>query len=313
MLYGASMKTLSWLLAQALLLPLAACATGVSGELAEDLGPDTEKDDGSRQLLIRDKVEWDGQAKQTTKVFTSPESFEAFFGKEAPAEVDWNEEWVVYYAAGTRSTGGYEANVLKVTLSASAKTITVSNETVTPGLSCAVTEAFTSPATLVTIKKRGPETTRFSSRHKDFTLACEAVCGADLAAQLEYGSRDAFLMSEGDEPFIPVSFPKAGAEVLTKERMLQLLKKSASTNIDEMNWAEWIGENTALEPDADDFTRDLAKQYEELRAMVELQLTDVKVFDVGFEDNGDGVRPLYIIGKTACGDLAGYKTIIVAT
>ncbi len=104
--------------------------------------------------MIRDKVDWDGQAKQTTKVFTSPESFE---GKEAPAEVDWNEEWVVYYAAGTRGTGGYEANVLKVSLSASAKTITVSNETVTPGLSCVVTEAFTSPATLVTIKKRGPD------------------------------------------------------------------------------------------------------------------------------------------------------------
>lgn len=306
------MKTLALLFAS--LLPLAACATGVSdGELLEDSGPDAEKDDGSKQLLIRDTIEWDGQAKQTTKVFTNAAAFEAFFGREAPAEVDFAEEWVVYYAAGTRSTGGYEANVLKVTLSASAKTITVTNETVTPGLSCAVTEAFTSPATLVTIKKRGPETTRFSSRHKDLTLQCEAVCGDDLAAQLEYGSRDAFLMSEGDEPFIPVDFPGAGGEELTKERMLELLKRSASTNIDEMNWAEWIGENTALEPDADDFTKDLAKQYEELKAMVELQLTDVKVFDVGFEDNGDGVRPLYIIGKTKCGDLAGYKSLIVAT
>ncbi len=139
------------------------------------------------------------------------------------------------------------------------------------------------------------------------------MCGSDLAAQLEYGSRDAFLMSEGDEPFIPVAFASAGGETLTKERMLQPLEKSASTNIDEMNWAAWIGENTALEPDADDFTKDLAKQYEDLCAMVELQLTDVKVVDVGFEDNGDGVRPFYIIGKTACGDLAGYKTIIVAT
>jgi hypothetical protein len=246
-------------------------------------------------------------------VFTSAEAFEAFFGAPAPAEVDFNEEWAIYYAAGTQSTGGWEANILKVQLSATAQTITVTNETVSPGLSCVVTEAFTSPATLITIKKRGPETTRFRARHKDFTLACEAVCGADLAGQLEYGARDAFFMSEGDEPFVPVAFPGAAGEPLTKERMLALLKKSPATNIDESNWAEFIAEHTAVEPDADDFDKDLARQYEELRAMVELQLTDVKVFDVGFEDNGDGVRPLYIIGKTSCGDLAGYKTLIVAT
>ena len=290
------------------------CASSVSdGELLEDTGPDVEKDDGSKLLLIRDKLVWDGQAERTTKVFTSQQAFEDFFGTAAPAEVDWNEEWVVYYAAGTQSTGGYEANVLKVQLSASARTLTITNETVTPGLSCIVTEAFTSPATLVTIKKRGPETTRFRSRHEDLTLACEAVCGADLAAQLEYGARDAFLMSEGDEPFVPVDFPGAGGEALTKERMLQLLKRAPTTNIDESDWAEWIAANTELPADADDFEKDLVRQYEELRAMVELQLTDVKVFDVGFEDNGDGVRPLDIIGKTKCGDLAGYKTIIVAT
>ena len=69
------------------------CASSVSdGELLEDTGPDVEKDDGSKLLLIRDKLVWDGQAERTTKVFTSQQAFEDFFGTAAPAEVDWNEE-----------------------------------------------------------------------------------------------------------------------------------------------------------------------------------------------------------------------------
>jgi hypothetical protein len=304
------MKKLPLLLASSL---LAACAASEpAGELDESTDATAEKDDGSRELQIHDTLPIDGQDHAMTKVFTTAAAYQAFFGTAAPAQVDFATEYAIYYAAGPKNTGGYEANVLKVTLSASGKTITVSTETVSPGNTCLVTQALTSPATLVTVKKQ-PTVTRFSSRHKDFSLACSAVCGDDLAAQLSYGARGALYMSEGDEPYTPVAWAGAGNETLTKARFLTLLNRAATTNIDESDWNTWITEMTTVDANADDFEKEAAQQYSELREIVERQLTDIKVFDVGAQDNGDGVRPLYIVGKTSCGDLAGLKTTIVAT
>jgi hypothetical protein len=281
------------------------------GELAEESGATAEKDDGSKELYVRDTLAWEGHDEAVTKVFTTASAFKSFFGKNPPSEIDFTQEWAIYFAAGPRNTGGYEANILKVQLSATGRTVTVTTETVSPGNACLVAPALTSPATLVTIKKQ--TSTRFQTRKKQLTLACSAVCGDDLAANLEYGSRGATYYSEADEPYVPVAFAGAGGQALTKERFLSLLGRAATTNIDEQDWASWIERHTMVEPNADEFDQAAAKEHEEMRIMVERQLTDVKVFDVGFEDNGDGVRPLYIIGTTKCGDLAGYKTTIVAT
>lgn len=312
MLCERAMTKLALLLAStSLLLPLAACGTDAGGELEESTGADVEKDDGTKLLHIRDTLSWQGQDQGVTKVFTSAAAFEAYFGEPAPAEVDFATEWAIYHALGVRSSGGYSANVLKVQLSASGKTVTVTTEEISPGAACFTTQALTSPATLVTIKKQ--TATRFSTRKKSLAVACEAVCAPDAQAQLEYGARGAWYPSEGDEAYVPVAFDSIGSDALTKERFLQLLGRSATTNIDEESWAAWSKAMTEVSPDADDYDKELAQEHAELVEKVNLHLTDVKVFDVGFEDNGDGVRPLYIVGKTSCGELVGLKTIIVAT
>jgi hypothetical protein len=293
-----------------LLVSLSAC-TDSGGELEEASGATAEKDDGSKLLYVHDTLPWEGQPEAVTKIFTSAAAFESYFGKPAPAEVDFSKEWAIYYAIGTRNTGGYEANVLKVQLSASGKTVTVTAEAVSPGDACFVTQALTSPATLVTISKQ--TATRYQTRRTALSLACSAVCGDELLPQLSYGARGAWYPSEGDEPYTPVTFESIGGDTLTKARFLELLGRSATTNIDESDWATWSADMTAVGPDADDYEQELAREHAELIEMVNLHLTDVKVFDVGFEDNGDGVRPLYIVGKTSCGELAGYKTTIVAT
>jgi hypothetical protein len=297
----------------ATLSPLAGCASDSGGELEEVTGDDVEKDDGSRLLWIQDTIQWEGRPTSVVKVFKTAEAFETYFGKSAPAEVDFDEEWAVYFAAGTMNTGGYEANILSVRLSASGRTLTIGAETVSPGSSCFVTEAFTSPATLVTIDKQGPTTTRFQTRRKSLTLACSAVCGSELPPQLEYGARGAYYPSEAEEGYAPVMLAGNASEPLTTARMLELLNRASTTNIDQYDWATWIADMTEVADDDDEYYKEIAQQHRELQQMVELHLTDVKVFDVGADDSGDGVRPLYIIGKTSCGELAGYVTTIVAT
>jgi hypothetical protein len=305
------MKLALLLVSTSLLVPFAACGTDSGGELEEATDSTAEKDDGSKPLAIRDRLAWEGQPDAVTKVFTSAAAFQSYFGKPAPAEIDFSQEWAIYYALGTRNSGGYEANVLKAQLSASGKTVTVTAEEVSPGNTCLVTQALTSPATLVTIKKQ--TATRFQTRRTQLALACSAVCGAELAPQLEYGARGAWYPSEGDEPYTPVAFASIGTDTLTKARFLQILGRAATTNIDETDWATWSAEAGQASAGADDYEQELAREHAELIEMVNRHLTDVKMFDVGFEDSGDGVRPLYIVGKTSCGELAGYKTTIVAT
>ena len=215
------MKTLSLLLASTLLLPLAACATGVSdGELLEDAGPDAEKDDGSRQLLIRDKVDWDGQAKQTTKVFTNAAAFEAFSGARLPRGRLERRVGRLLRRRVTRSTGGYEANVLKVTLSASAKTITVSNETVTPGMSCAVTRPSRRRRPLVTIKKAARDHA-VSARATRTSRSRAKPCAMRTLRRSSSTAARCVPDERRRRAVTPVAFEARGGETLTKERMLQ--------------------------------------------------------------------------------------------
>ena len=53
-------------------------------------------------------------AKETRTLIRSARGYQAVFGHAPPATVDFSREWVMFYAAGTKPTGGYEASFLAV-------------------------------------------------------------------------------------------------------------------------------------------------------------------------------------------------------
>jgi len=79
------------------------------------------------------------------RVLSSSEAYLALLGSAPPADLDFQREWVVVYAAGTFSTGGYRAEIASIARSFTGDTITIGTRLVAPGPHCFVTQAFTNP------------------------------------------------------------------------------------------------------------------------------------------------------------------------
>jgi hypothetical protein len=73
--------------------------------------------------------------------------YQDFFGHAPPAAVDFSRQWVMFYAAGTEPTGGFDASFLAV-LRAGPSLIAIT-QLVSPGSACVVTQASTTPYALI--------------------------------------------------------------------------------------------------------------------------------------------------------------------
>lgn len=84
-------------------------------------------------------------------LFKTREAYEGYFGHRVPATVDFTREWAIFYAAGTKRSGGYAASIVSLA------TYAVGNERLlagvtrleSPGAGCAVTDALTAPHVLI--------------------------------------------------------------------------------------------------------------------------------------------------------------------
>lgn len=94
--------------------------------------------------------------KEVAKVFTSASAYSQYFGHAAPRMVDWAHDWVVFYSAGERNTGGYAATIAEVTTSQTGRTLKVETALSSPGPNCLVTQAFTHPYALAKFKRPAP-------------------------------------------------------------------------------------------------------------------------------------------------------------
>ncbi|MBI4511017.1 MAG: protease complex subunit PrcB family protein [Deltaproteobacteria bacterium] len=90
--------------------------------------------------------------RETFKVFTSATAYRSFFGQPAPAVVNWRTDWVVYYSAGIKPTGGYSAQIEEITRVG--RTLKVTTSLISPGPDCMVTQALTKPAVLAKFKRQ---------------------------------------------------------------------------------------------------------------------------------------------------------------
>jgi len=133
-------------------LALAGCGTGgdadlqqVDGDVSNATSPPATASTIAFQEFSDDVG--DRAATETRTLIRTARGYESYFGHAPPARVDFSREWVIFYAAGTKPTGGYDASVLA--LLRSGGTLIAITELVSPGAGCAVTQALTSPHVLV--------------------------------------------------------------------------------------------------------------------------------------------------------------------
>ena len=167
-------------------LALLALATAAcSGQPGEQGGPEGALEIGETGLeesglrtnldfeVFYDNVGTKGQS-ETRKVITSEAGYRSYFGHDAPWDVDFYTHWVVFYSAGTTSTGGFDATVEKIETSASGATLYVKTRLESPGANCQVSQASTKPYALVKFEKPYPRPTSARYTRRDADIFCAA-------------------------------------------------------------------------------------------------------------------------------------------
>jgi hypothetical protein len=94
--------------------------------------------------------------RETHIVLKSQEAYRDFFGHDAPEHVNFADEWVVFYSAGTKSTGGFEALIKRIVYAKFDRMLWIRTALVSPGPKCVVTFAFTKPHVLAKFRRPTP-------------------------------------------------------------------------------------------------------------------------------------------------------------
>jgi hypothetical protein len=96
----------------------------------------------------------DQAASERRVLIKTHEAYQSLFGHAPPAGVNLPEEWVIFYAAGTRPSGGFTASVRRLVRLQAASQLTLRAVTrlESPGKDCVVTDALTRPYVLVKFK-----------------------------------------------------------------------------------------------------------------------------------------------------------------
>jgi len=116
-------------------------------------------------------------------IITSADSWEDYFGTPAPADVDFDHEWVAFFGAGMRNTGGYSAEILSLTLLEQQGGLILETLHQSPGADCLVTQAFTWPHTVVKFDTPDPAPTFAVSDHENEVYSC-SPSNDDLLVEL---------------------------------------------------------------------------------------------------------------------------------
>jgi hypothetical protein len=105
------------------------------------------------------------------QVITSVEEYLALVGNAPPPGIELRQHWVVYYGAGVRPTGGYDARIADIQRSENGRILTITTQLVEPGSGCIVTQALTHPYVLVRVPRQ-EDVRRIFFDHEDEKRAC---------------------------------------------------------------------------------------------------------------------------------------------
>lgn len=199
------MKTCSASFLTSLLsLALAACAADSAPDgdlpLGDATGEDLGKADHAGLALteLSADVGTDRRTEGGRAILTSAASWQSYFGTAAPAEIDFATEWVAFYGAGVRNTGGHQANLVALR-SLPDGGLLLETEAVSPGSDCIVTQALTTPHAVATFSIPSPRPTWAVSDHHERVQDCSEPA-SDLQAQLDDSRAllDAGVAAHGD-------------------------------------------------------------------------------------------------------------------
>jgi hypothetical protein len=159
-------------------LVLAGCSDGETDVTEEGSVGDVSTDPDAKNdaltipfTVFTDDTSAVGQT-ETRKLFTSASAYTAFFGHAPPSTVSFGSEWVVFYSAGVKPTGGYTASIARISRSSSGTTLKVTTSLESAGSDCFVTEAFTRPNVLVKFKRLSPRPSSVRFYRADTTHSC---------------------------------------------------------------------------------------------------------------------------------------------
>jgi hypothetical protein len=116
-----------------------------------------------------------------TVVITSAESWQDYFGTAAPAAVDFDRQWVAFYGAGLRNTGGFSAEILAIHALPGSGGLVLETHHTSPGADCIVTQALTWPHALVAFDAPSPAPTWAAANHSEETRGCSGSGDRQLA------------------------------------------------------------------------------------------------------------------------------------
>ncbi len=244
---------------------------------------------------------------ESGRVIRSAASFKAAFGVAAPADIDFADEWIAVYSAGTRPTGGYAARVTRVRLSDTGLTVKVSAELSTPGEGCVVTQALTKPVAIARFPAQ-PGAARSWFGKKAAAVACTSpgLCGADITGALTTEVAGMTFMSESDYPLEVISFGQVGSPTI--DNLRTLTGTAAGTLIEQRDFNDTFNRLTTVYDPNDPYLVEYAQRYLDLRGVLEDNLSELTVIRIGEIQIG-----VYVLGVTDCGELIAIKTTSIET
>ncbi|MGZ5967938.1 MAG: nuclease A inhibitor family protein [Polyangiales bacterium] len=133
-----------------------------------------------------------------------------------------------------------------------------------------------------------------------------AVCGAALDADIAAAAKDLYWPSESDYP-VDV-FDAKGASPLTTASFRALVGAPADALVEERAYASVLDPLSIEQDWMDDGQKATAAKFRAVRAVLEKNLTNLQVFRVGTIS-----IKVYVIGKTACGTIAGVSSTVIET
>jgi hypothetical protein len=135
------------------------------------------------------------------------------------------------------------------------------------------------------------------------------VCGSDLDTRLASAASGLLWPSESDYP-VDVFHPVAptGSAPLTIEELRAILGVDATVTIEAPSYASVMDARTQVQDWMDEGQIATAKQFLVLRTALEADLTNLQVFRVGTVS-----IDVYVVGRSACGELVGVKSTVIET
>jgi len=114
-------------------------------------------------------------AKETRALIRTAQGYVSVFGHAPPAGVDFSTDWVIFYAAGTKPTGGYDVSIASLTRAGS--DLIAVTSLVSPGPSCIEPQIVTTPNVLIKFAAQTGASSEFFKSDSVDNCGADTHCG----------------------------------------------------------------------------------------------------------------------------------------